>query len=193
MPLPIVNNSYLVRFVWNSTQAPRAATNDMCFHDDAGTHTGTDLYNAINTNVVQAMWSGVNVNAAIYTVITTKLDGSAASLPHATGAPTKWQGTTGGDMIPQGCGVVTFRTGFRGRSYRGRIYLPWLAESDQTDGTLLSANVVAAQSAWSTFMSNMKTAGFPIHVLSRLHSTSTEIVSVQVQPFLKSQRRRARR
>jgi hypothetical protein len=193
LPLPIVANSYLTRLVWSSSQAPRPAVNDLCFHDDAGGHTGTDVYNAINAAVSQQMWAGVVGTASVIDVLTTKLDGSAATVHHATGSPTKWSGTTGGGAILQGAGVVTLRTGFRGRSYRGRIYLPWIAEDDQTDGILLAGNVTAAQTAWSTFMAAVKAAGYPIHVLSRLHSTSTEIVSVTVEPYLKTQRRRTRR
>jgi hypothetical protein len=53
--------------------------------------------------------------------------------------------------------------------------------------------VATCQAAWDTFRAAMKTAGFPLHVLSRKHSDSIEIVSETVQPYVKSQRRRNRR
>lgn len=193
MPLPIVADSYLVRLVWASSIFSRPAANDMCFHDDAGGHTGTDVYNAINAHVTANMWQNVAANGNVAKVVTTKLDGTAASVDHLTGAPAKWTGQGGTQPIPQGCVVVTLRTGFRGRSYRGRIYLPWIADINAVDGVINPTDLALQQTAWTTFMTDMKTAGFPIHVLSKKHSTSTEIASVTLQGFLRTQRRRSRK
>jgi hypothetical protein len=193
MPLPVITNLYLVKLHWTVTGAPRAMINDLFFHDDAGGHTGTDIYNAFNTNVTRDMWKLVNSSAVVDNVITTKLDGTAASIDHATGSPTKWTGFAGTDYILQGSQVVTLRTGFRGASRRGRIYLPAIAEDQQLNGVLLAASVTTAQAAWDTFRAAMKTAGYPMHVCSRLHNDSIEIVSTTCQSLLKTQRRRARR
>lgn len=193
MPLPIVANLFLVRLHWTSNQAPRAAVNDLFIHDDAGGHTGNDVYTALNANIFRAMWENVNSTAVVDKVITTKLDGTAASVDHATGSTITWTGVGGTDPILQGCQVVTLRTGFRGRSRRGRIYLPWIAEDTQASGTIDSTRTATCQTNWDTFRANMKTAGFPLHVCSRLHNDSVEVSSITVQPFLKTQRRRTRR
>jgi hypothetical protein len=193
MPLPVVANLYLCKLHWTVTSAPRPMINDLFIHDDAGGHTGTDVYNALNTNWTRGMITSVNSAAVVDKVITTKLDGTAASIDHSTGSPVKWTGNGGTDYILQGAQVVTLRTGFRGRSRRGRIYLPAIAEDNQLDGVILAANVTTAQTAWDTFLTAMKAAGYPLHVCSRLHSDSIEVVSVTVRGYLNTQRRRARR
>jgi hypothetical protein len=168
--------------------------NDLFIKDDAGGHTGTDVYNALNANVTQNMWCGTTNAAAVATVITTKLDGSAASISHNTGSPAKWKGQTGAvnGILGAAC-VVTLRTGFRGRSRRGRIYLPWIDEAAQNDGVITPAAVTSSQTAWDTFVAAMVAAGYPLHVCSRLHDDSVQMVSVTVQGNVKSQRRRNRR
>jgi hypothetical protein len=193
MPLPVVANLYLCKLHWNVTGAPRAMVNDLFLHDDAGGHTGNDVYNAIDAAVTRTLWQNVNSSAVVDKVVTTKLDGSAASIDHSTGSPIKWTGAGGTDMILQGSQVVTLRTGFRGRSRRGRIYLPAIAEDTQVSGVIDATRTATCQGAWDTFRAALKTAGYPIHVCSRLHNDSIEIVSCTVQPFLKTQRRRARR
>lgn len=193
MPLPVVADTYLCKLVWSSVNAPRRAVNDLFFHDDAGGHTGTDVYNAIDAHVTSNMWTPVAASASVVTVTTTKLDGSAASIDHATASPAKWTGQGGTDLILQGCQVVTLRTGFRGRSRRGRVYLPWIAEVDQDNGVINVGNVTAVQTGWAAFLTAMKAAGYPLHVCSRLHNDSIEVVSVTAQPYLKTQRRRTRR
>jgi len=193
MPLPVVAGSFLVRLVWLNGSVQRPATNDMCFHDDAGGHTGTDIYNAIDSHVTHDMWKTTSGDGVVDHVITTKLDGTAASVIHPTGTPAKWQGGEASQTIPQGCCVATIRTGFRGRSRRGRIFIPWIGEGAQDSGTLDGTKVAAQQAAWTTFFAAMLADGFPIHVLSKLHTDSVEATEVQIQSFLKTQRRRSRR
>lgn len=193
MPLPIVANLYLARLVWANAGAPRHAINDLYFHDDAGGHTGTDVYNAMAANVTHNMWLTCQSGSSIIQVVTTKLDGSAASETHTTGGGSTWSGDATGDTILQAATVVTLRTGFRGKSFRGRIYLPFVGDQVLSDGIFTSGTITAMQTAWETFRAAMKTAGFPIHVCSRLHSSSVETSSETVQPNCKTQRRRVRR
>lgn len=193
MPLPIISDLYLCRLIWNSASAPRPASNDLYFKDQAGGHTGTDVYNAINAHVVANMWTNCHSGGSVAKVVTTKLDGTAASVDHVTGSPAKWTGSGGSDPILQGCQVVTLRTGFRGRSRRGRIYLPWIAETNQVAGTCDPTDTALMQTAWGTFLSDMVTAGYPLHVCSKLHSDSIQVATTTVQAFLKTQRRRTRR
>jgi hypothetical protein len=194
MPLPVVTDLYLARLVWTNANAPRTATINLYFKDQAGGHTGTDVYNAVNTAVTQSMWDFTTSGSSVTKVITTKLDGVAASVDHLTGSPAKWTGGgLGTDIILQGCNVITIRTGFRGRSRRGRVYVPWVSEGEQTNGVLASADVAAVQTAWGTFLAAMVTAGYPMHVCSPLHSDSVQASSVTVQPYVKTQRRRAKR
>lgn len=193
LPLPIVTDVYLCRLVFSDANAPREAVCDLYFKDSAGGHTGDDLFTAFAASVRRDQWALQKTTTKLTNVKTTKLDGSAASRDHLTDSNVKWTGQLSGELILQGANVVTVRTGFRGRSRRGRIYLPWVAEDGQSAGTLLSASVSAAQTAWSSFLADMVTAGYPPHVVSPLHGDSVQAVSYTVRPYLKTQRRRARR
>jgi hypothetical protein len=193
MPLPTVSDLYLVRLVWGNASAPRAASNDLYFKDQAGGHTGTDVYNAIDAHWARNMIYVCSANSSIDKIVTTKLDGSAASVDHITGSGVKWTGLGNAELILQGAAVVTIKTGFRGRSRRGRIYLPWITEDFQSEGVLQTAGVAAMQTAWGTFLSDMVTAGYPLHVCSKLHNDSVQAASITCRPYLKTQRRRSRR
>lgn len=60
-------------------------------------------------------------------------------------------GTSGAVPLPrQDCGIVTKRTAFAGRQYRGRVYLPFpsTADNEATEGTPNAAYLTAAN-AWA--------------------------------------------
>jgi hypothetical protein len=193
MPLPIIADVYLARLIWKDAGAPREAVNDLYFKDTVGTQTGTDLFNDFQTARVRDMWALQKSSSTLYKIITTKLDGSAASVPTLTNGNVAWTGQLTGNLILQGANVITVRTGFRGRSRRGRIYLPWVAEDGQDAGTLLAASVTACQTAWNTFSAAMVAAGWAPHVVSQLHGDSVAATRYDVEPYLKTQRRRSRR
>lgn len=193
LPLPVVSDVYLTRLVFTDANAPRDAVCDLYFKDSAGGHTGDDLFTAFAASVRRDQWAFQKTTTKLTNVKTTKLDGTAATRDHLTDSNVKWTGQASGALILQGCDVVTIRTGFRGRSRRGRIYLPWVCEDVQDNGILGTASVSAAQTAWSAFLADMVTAGYPPHVVSPLHGDSVQAVSYTVRPYLKTQRRRARR
>ena len=71
--------------------------------------------------------------------------------------------------------------------------MPWVSEVGQDNGTLNAGNVATMQTAWGTFLTAMIAAGYPLHVASQLHGDSVQASSITVQPYVKTQRRRARR
>lgn len=193
MPLPVVADVYLARLVFADANAPREAVCDLYFKDTVGSQTGDDLFTDFAASVRRDQWAFQKTTTKLTNLKTTKLDGTAATRDHLTDSNVKWTGQSAGELILQGANVVTVRSGFRGRSRRGRIYLPWVAEDVQSNGILSSANVTAAQTAWGSFMADMVTAGWAPHVVSPLHGDSVAAVSYTVRPYLKTQRRRARR
>jgi hypothetical protein len=193
MPLPVVSDVFLCRLIFQDANAPRDATCDLYFKDTVGTQTGDDLATDFAASVRRDQWAFQKTTTKLYNLKTTKLDGSAASLDHLSDSNVKWTGQASGELILQGANVVSVKTGFRGRSRRGRIYLPWVAEDVQSNGTLQSASVTAAQTAWTAFFADMVTAGWTPHVVSPLHGDSVAAVAYTVRSLLRTQRRRVRR
>ena len=162
-------------------------------HDLAGTTTELAVYNAVAAAMHANMWNMVNGGGTINTVVVTKLDGVSAGVVFSTGGGAVWQGGGSGEPIPQGCAVVTFRTTQRGRSGRGRVYLPWITEPNQTAGVLSASAVTACQTAWDAFATALSTATYPLVVVSGVLGVANLTQSQLVRPFLKTQRRRALR
>lgn len=191
MPLPVVSNAYQARLVWTAAAAPRPATNNMYFQASSGGSAPLDVYTALNANVTNNMWNLVGGAAIVSTVVVTPLDGSSAGVVFTTGGPAKWQGSSG-DMILQGCQVITERTALGGRSYRGRLYLPWIRENEQTNG-VLDATVISSfvQPAWDAFLTAMNGTDFSPVVVSARHATAEPITSYVCRGNLTTQRRRA--
>jgi len=94
--------------------------------------------------------------------------------------------------------VVSQRTAKRGRSYRGRAYIPGMpvsARLNQTDITTTAANNLADD--FTTLQTTLDAAGFDIVVASRQHNGVTtnpaeqnEVIAFVVDNHYDSQRRR---
>lgn len=188
MPLPVIADVFRVTLNWTQTTGSISAHNVMHFENAGGT--STDVYNDINAHVTAAMWDFVVATGRVSSVSVLPLDGSSATTVFSTASPSKWSGAgTGSDWIPQGCGVVTWQTAERGRSRRGRTYLPWVAEGEQAAGVL--ADVAACQTAWTNFLTAMNlTDTIPVVASYKLASTRS-VSAFLVRSFLKTQRRRA--
>lgn len=191
MPLPVIPYVFQCRLIWSSSQAPRNASNNLYFKDLAGTAAEVDVFNALDASVTDTMWSQTAGNAKVSQVIVTKLDGLSAGVIFPTGGPTRWT-AQGGDIILQGCQVVTIRTLTGGRSFRGRIYLPWVGESEQTNGMFDAAGIASVQQpAWDTFRAAMETANMSPVVVSPLLVDDTQVAAYVCRGNVTTQRRRA--
>src|SRR5262249_41995151 len=119
------------------------------------------------------------------------LDGSSATQSFTTGGPAKWKGTeTGEEVIAQMAMLVKIQTALRGRSHRGRIYLPWVSEGSQTAGVIGPTIVAAAQTAWTAFIAAMNTADAEVGVASYKHASWQPCTVAAVESFGGTQRRR---
>lgn len=96
-------------------------------------------------------------------------DLTSASAPVTTTlatAPTA--GATASDIPAQAAQVVSFRTTLRGRSYRGRNYVPGLtAPALQDTRTFTAATTASVLAAYAALPAAMATAGYGHVVLSR--------------------------
>lgn len=192
MPLPVIANTYQVVFNWTYANAPRDASITLHFKDNLGTQDEDDLEAAIEANVTQAMWTNVIGGARINNLRITKLDGTSAGKDYTQPINAKWGGSGAGGAILQGAQVMSLKSATRGPRGRNRVYLPWIAESEQTDGVLTSANVGTMTTAWVTFVNAMAAQDWWLMAVSAAHNDAHQVVNVTGRSFLATQRRRAR-
>lgn len=192
MPLPIIANCYRVALNWTNTQNALTATNVMHFAKSGGS--ASALYTLLNASVTQSMWIPTSTYASVNQVVITPLDGTGVSVPNLTGKPSKWSGAgTPADFNPQVSAIIKMQTVKRGRSYRGRVFLPWVAEGEQTNGVLTAGDVTTCSAAWTTWLAAMTAGGYNPVVASYLHATSENVVNVLCESLTATQRRRQHR
>lgn len=193
MPLPVVNDVWLTRLVWRSSSTPRPAVNNLYFRDTVGAQSASNLLSDFNASALANQWLNVLTGAAITQIVVTDLSGSDAGVIQNTGSPANLTGAGGTDPILQGACVVSAMTARRGPAGRGRIYLPWIAELQQTAGVLNSANIATMQTAWNTFFTSMVAAGWQPCIVNYEAATYLDVTNYVVRPNMKTQRRRALR
>lgn len=192
MPLPVIANTYRVALLWSHSDLGSDAVNVMHFRKAGATP--VDLATKIDSHVGNTMWNFQDSHAVVNEVDVTPLDGTTVTYPFLTGAPTKWKGfSSSHDVIPQGAAVMKILTAKRGRSYRGRLYLPWVAETFSTNGVLDATTVTNMTTAWSTFVSAMSGDGYDLVVASYLLETAEDAIAIACEPMLATQRRRLKR
>jgi hypothetical protein len=155
------------------------ALNDVHRFSCVGTHLGTEV--AIITLHARET-SGIAEVAALANIIRTDLITPLAaqqstafrwdsiqvitdnttprrSYEYTTGFPVAG-GNAGGDELPhQVAMVVTLKTAYAGRSYRGRVYLPALTEAQFTAGLFTAACVTAVNSCFTTLLGHIGSSG----------------------------------
>lgn len=114
---------------------------------------------------------------------------------------TSFTQTTGGaatDALPSNVAVViSNRTAFIGRSYRGRTYLPGIPANAQTDNVLNGTAKTNIENMWGALLNAFGNAGMPVVIASyqnNLSSRETAVATLVTNAFVdtqvKTQRRR---
>jgi hypothetical protein len=194
--LPIINNVFRCALNWeyNATSV-QTATNVIHVKDNAGGHDAVDAYNVINAHVTAGMWGATVDNMGVISVDVTPLDGSSATYSAVTGTPAKWAGAITGEFVPQASAPTSLATANRGRSARGRVYVPGLCEGAQSEGFLTGSIVTSITTAWETFLSALlaNTPPWELVVASYKLATAQPVIAVQCRSAIATQRRRQRR
>lgn len=104
-------------------------------------------------------------------------------------------GTRAGTTFPNNVTVaVSWRTGFAGRSNRGRTFHIGLMEDMVLGNAVTAANLTSLQSIYDalrTAIGNVEVGGFSHLVVASRKLQSTQVItSCQIDPFVDSQRRR---
>lgn len=191
-PLPVITDVFRVAFLWQSTDLPKSAVNVM--HFEASGKTASQVATAIDAHVTAGMWFAQNSHAAVTELDVTPLDGSGTTFTFATASAAKWKGGSSTfDVNPQVAAVVKMVTAKRGRSYRGRVFLPWVAENRVTNGAFDPTDLAAVNALWATFLTDMNTASVHPVIASYLHATSERVTGVSFEARTATQRRRQNR
>jgi len=107
-------------------------------------------------------------------------------------------GLTASPALPNNVALcITLLTDLAGRSFRGRSYMPGLAESHVILSEISTGSATSYAEAYIALVDNLNTAGFDLVVTSfqaglapRVTAVSTPVVSVGVNTTVDSQRRR---
>jgi hypothetical protein len=142
--------------------------------------------------VTQAMWNMSGSSAAIGQFDITPLDGVSATKTYTPVTPSHWQGATGGDVSPQTAGILKFTTANRGRSHRGRMFMPFPAESQTAFGQYVDGTPTTAANAWNIFAAAMlaNSPSFVLVVASYKLESAQVVTGIHGELSTGTQRRR---
>jgi hypothetical protein len=189
MPLPVIADCARVVLDWTSNMAVSPTAHNV-MHVDAPGKTTVDIKNSFVANLTNAMFATVFDGGELLQLSITLLDGSPdADVFDITAAAIA--GTGGAQGIPQSCALMKLGTGGGGRSGRGRLFLPWLAEDQQNNGQVAGGAAVSA--AWIAFANDLIADGMTIAVASYTHATMRDVITINMEDVAATQRRRNHR
>jgi hypothetical protein len=152
--LPVIANVFRCALNWTGPSG-QAATNVIHIRDESGTATVTDVANELNAAAVPNMWLVTITTAEVTDLAITPLDGIHATQHFAPGTPAHWTGQNGTLFAPACAACVKLTTGLRGRTHRGRVFLPFINQNVNTDGFIPSVDTGTMTTAWQDFADNL--------------------------------------
>lgn len=190
MPLPIITDVFRCALGYRSTDNSLQAIN--VIHVIDGAHTALEVGEAVNAAVSDHnWWDAVSSDINYKGVTVTPLDGAGTSVfVDGDGTAT---GSAGGQPMPAVCQTITLYTDARGRSFRGRIFTPFVSESVFAAGIIDPGTTVETHTDFESFMGELGTSTGGLVVASYKHSTSHLVTSFTVQGIASTQRRRQSR
>lgn len=148
--LPVIADTYRVALNWLSSTGQIAA-NVIHIRTRASGHTAGDVMENLDDNAGSNLWLSCSSSAVVKDVAITPLDGSSATVHFSPASPGAWTGGQAGDFSPATSAIVKLTTSLRGRSHRGRIFLPFTGESVMSDGVLDSTTAASMNTEWTAF------------------------------------------
>lgn len=162
-PLPVIADTYRCALKWVDGATGQIAVNVMHIQK-AGTSaaavaTELDTKCPVNFGVASV------TSASVRSLAITPLDGASATYQVDT-TNAHWTGSQSGDFVPSAAAVVGITTAKRGRSYRGRLFIPFVAEAVIADGLINSTIASELRGAWNTYFGDLFADGFKSGVAS---------------------------
>ena len=190
-PLPVITDTFRCAFKWQSSTG-QTAINVLHFTTLAPA-TAPDVFEMLQDTWTRNMTFVVSNTAIINEIDITPLDGTSATFTGATGGGLQWTGSAGGDFVPALACVVKLQTASRGRSHRGRIFLPFVGEAENVNGVLNAGDVATMQTDWNAFLAAVKvdaTTPANLMVASYKLALAFGVVNANVEGIGATQRRR---
>jgi hypothetical protein len=158
IPLPILPNTYRTTIHWHDSASTLNAVNVMHFQAQTTGGSEAGLHAVLLASASSAMFAGMvsTCQAVQFDII--HLDGTASTVSFPVTGGTAWGGHGSGEGVAQVSSLIKLQTGLRGRNHRGRVYIPFPAESLIQYGRLFDTEVTAATTAWATFTTAINTA-----------------------------------
>lgn len=194
--IPIPNTSmHTVNYTWLGQQVQNVFH---VLHGDVPTVGGIQAVNGIlinwwNTEIEPNVSNQVEARSVIGTSV------HVQNGPQSTSSfPPGSVGQLTSPSMPSGVTVaVSWRTGFAGRSFRGRTYHVGLVESQVTDNEIDSGTHATLAGGYAQLVTDLATNDTPLVIASRYTNNAprttgvaTVVLSVLIDTFIDSQRRR---
>jgi hypothetical protein len=193
-PLPVIADVFRTTLNWTNVSVGTPAANVLHFKTSSSGKSEQEVFDCLDAHVVQAMWDWAAVGSHVATVDIIKLDGASGTHTFTTGNPAKWSGGGTGEPLPQVAGLLKLQTGLRGRSKRGRIYIPFVGEGETLHGDMADADLVGP--AWTTFanaIASDATTPTALGVASYKNADWNQATSIVAEIRSATQRRRQHR
>lgn len=187
-PLPVIASCFRVALTWETPGTAGHAVN--VIHVASDTHDKEAIPGVIDTHWTRSMIDTVSASAKVVRMSVLPLDGTSGAFETDVSTNIKWQGNGGSDWVPALATIIKLRTGLRGRSHRGRIFLPYTGETVQGNGTLSDATVTSMTTAWETFRTSMSADDCALVVASYVLAEATQLTSCSCEKSCGTQRRR---
>lgn len=186
-PLPVIADVYRVAFKWTLSGKNQYGVNVM--HFSAPGKNEQDVFDALGAHLTGAMFGDMSDQSGLQEIDILKLDGTSATVSHPLDATLTGLGS--GDALVAPALMIKLVTGLRGPANRGRLFLPFPAESNTNDGMV--ENPSGASAAWTTFANDMVADGIALGVASYAHATWHQAITVGEEKALGTQRKRQKR
>jgi len=183
--LPVITNTYRCAILVR-TAGGQTAIN--VIHVRKAATTAPAIHAAVTAELDAPMYQLMSSLATVTSMAVTPLDGSSATYDAGLGAA--FSGPQNPVFIPALSVIVKFSTASRGRSYRGRFFMPFIDPSAAPDGIVGGAGVVACQAGWADFLTDLSAAGIEFVVASYKHATAAAVTAVACESVAGTQRRR---
>lgn len=191
----VVPDTYMCRLRYKASGLIGAGMNVFGIQTD-----GTVLTSAIASRIggyIQTAWNtnAVHVSQNWGPNDVTIIDLASISNPEFNESLTGAGGGAGDELPRQCCVLTTFYTNLRGKSFRGRQYMPGIIEGQQNNGQITGALQTDWSGFWAAIQSSLQADTVPLDlaVISRKRSESNPVTSIIVHTKVRTQRRRGNR
>jgi hypothetical protein len=190
-PLPVITDVFRCAINWQSTGGSGAQTAENVIHILAAGKTAAQVGAAIDGDTDPNMFLSMSSAVSAPSVSITPLDGTSATLDFPL---TTWVGTAAGDFVPAVSQLLSLQTAVRGRSHRGRIYVPFTTENRVSQGFATDpTNPPAQAAAWLEWAADILVGGFTLVVASYKLRTAAAVTNIIGRQASATQRRRQER